>query len=58
MLDLPPSYQVLDRPGDVFDRHVRIDAMLVEQVDGLDLRRRSEASATCLMWSGRLYRPV
>src|SRR5206468_10189063 len=28
--------QFLHRPSDVFDRHVRINAMLVEQIDGID----------------------
>ena len=50
--------QVLDGAGDVLDRHVRVDAVLVEEVDA---RRsgaaRSEASATSLMCSGRLLRP-
>jgi hypothetical protein len=36
MLDLALGDQVLDRPGHVLDRHVGIDAVLVEQVDHLD----------------------
>ena len=36
MLDLALGDQVLDRAGDVLDRHVRVDPVLVEQVDGLD----------------------
>jgi hypothetical protein len=35
MLDLSRSDQILDRAGDVLDRHVRIDAVLVEQVDAI-----------------------
>ena len=30
---LPAFHEVLDRPGDLFDRHVGIDPVLVEQVD-------------------------
>src|SRR5579885_165510 len=37
ILDLARSDQILDRAGDVFDRHLVIDAMLVEEIDGLDL---------------------
>ncbi len=36
MLDLALGDQVPDRAGDVLDRHVGIDAVLIEQVDGLD----------------------
>ena len=36
VLDLALLNQVLDRPRDLFDRHVRVDAVLIEQVDGLD----------------------
>ena len=56
VLDLAFSDQVSDRPRHVFDRHVRIDAMLVEEVETSTLRRVSEASATSLMCSGRLSR--
>ena len=28
--------EVLDRSGHVFNRHVRVDAMLIEQIDGVD----------------------
>jgi hypothetical protein len=37
MLDLAFLEQVTHRAGDVFDRYVRVDTMLVEQVDGVDL---------------------
>ena len=37
MLDLALLNQFLHRAGDVFDRHVRVDAMLIEEIDGLDL---------------------
>jgi hypothetical protein len=36
---LPAAISSLDRAGDVLDRHVRIDAVLVEQVDRLDPSR-------------------
>ena len=36
-LTLPCLNQFLHRAGDIFDRHVRVNAMLIEQVDGLDL---------------------
>ena len=34
---LPCPDQVLHRAGDVLDRHFGIDAVLVEQIDGVDL---------------------
>ena len=36
VLDLALLDQVLHRPRHVLDRHVRVDAVLVEQVDGVD----------------------
>jgi hypothetical protein len=36
--DLTGSYQVLDGTGHVLDRHVWIDAVLIEQVDTVDLQ--------------------
>src|SRR6185312_13734221 len=36
MLDLAFGDQVADGAGDIFDRHVGIDAMLVEQIDDLN----------------------
>ena len=36
-LTLPCLNQVLHRSRHVFDRHVRVDAVLIEQVDGVDL---------------------
>jgi len=38
VLHLAFADQVLDRAGDVLDRDVRIDAVLVVEVDGLDLQ--------------------
>ena len=35
-LTLPAAISVLHRAGDVLDRHVRVDAVLVEEVDDLD----------------------
>jgi hypothetical protein len=37
VLDLAFLDQLPDRAGDVFDRHVRVDAVLVEQIDRVDL---------------------
>jgi hypothetical protein len=37
VLDLAFLDQVPDRAGDVFNWHVRVDAVLVEEVDGVDL---------------------
>ena len=37
VLDLALLNQVLHRSRDVFDRHVRIDTVLIEQVDRVDL---------------------
>jgi hypothetical protein len=36
VLDLALLDLFLDRAGDVFDRHGRIDTMLIEKVDGVD----------------------
>ncbi len=54
MLHLAFLNQVLHRSSHVFDRHIRVDPVLVEQIDDSILRRLSEASATSLMCSGRL----
>jgi hypothetical protein len=35
--DLALLDQLLHRPPDVFDRHVRIDTVLIEQIDRVDL---------------------
>src|SRR3569832_987943 len=37
MLDLTLLIELFDRSRDLFDRHVRIDAMLVKQVDAVSL---------------------
>src|SRR6478672_1591735 len=36
VLDLTLLDQILHRAGDVFDRHVRVNSMLIEQVDDID----------------------
>ena len=58
VLDLAFLNQVLHRSGDVFDRDVGIDAVLIEEVDASILSRFSDASATSLMCAGRLSRPL
>ncbi|MNR50242.1 hypothetical protein D3C85_1697330 [compost metagenome] len=35
MQDLALGHQVLHRPGDVLDRHLGIDAVLIQQVDAV-----------------------
>ena len=40
---LPWLDQVLDGSGDILDRHIRVDAMLVVQIDRLDLQSRERA---------------
>ena len=55
VLDLALGDQFADRAGDVLDRHVRVDAVLVEQVDRVDAqslretprRRGGSARAGC-----------
>ena len=56
--DLAFINQVLDCAGHIFDRHFGIYAVLIEEVDHIVFSRFSEASATSLMCSGRLFRPA
>ncbi len=56
-LTLPCRIRSFTAPGHVLDRHGGIDAVLIEQIDGSVLSRFSDASATSLMCSGRLFRP-
>src|SRR5258708_2658345 len=58
MLDLAFGDQVADGAGDIFDRHVGIDAMLVQQIDGLNTQSPHDPSAALRMVSGWLVRPV
>ena len=37
VFDLARLNQFLHRAGDIFDRHIRINAMLIEQINRLDL---------------------
>ena len=55
VLDLARLDQVLDRAGDVFDRHIRIDAVLVEQVDDVGPQALERPSTARWMCSGRLF---
>ena len=57
MLHLAFPDKLLYRSGHVLDGHVRIDSVLVKQIDGVDLEPLQRSSATCLMCSGRLLRP-
>ena len=58
MPDLACRDQVLDRAGHVLDRHVGIDAVLIEQVDHLDPEPLQRGLATARICSGRLFRPA
>src|SRR5581483_4566374 len=40
VLDLALLDQILDGPGDIFDGHIRIDAVLVIEIDRLDPQSR------------------
>ena len=51
------SDQLLDRAGDVLDRHVRIDAMLVEQIDAVGAETLERCLDDLAICSGRLFRP-
>ena len=56
--DLAFRDQLPDGAGDVLDRHVRVDAVLVEQVDAIGpqpLQRRVGDARIC---SGRLSSPL
>ena len=50
--------QLLYRARHVFDRHVRINAMLIEQVDCLFFNRFSDPSTAFLICSGLLFSPA
>ena len=57
VLDLALGDQVLDRAGDVLDRHVRVDAMLIEQVDAVGSQPLEGRLGHRLICSGRLLVP-
>src|SRR6266516_4996955 len=48
VLDLPFSNQVLHRSGHIFDGHVRVNAVLIEQIDGIDLQSLERALGNLL----------
>ena len=53
MPDLACLDQLPDRAGDVLDRHVRVDPVLVEEVDAIGPEPlRATPSATCRMCAG------
>ena len=55
---LPAAIRSFNRAGDVLDRHVRIDAMLVEEIDMAYARSRfRQAAAARGIWPGRLFMP-
>ena len=55
---LPFLDQLLHRSRDLFDRHVRIDAMLVEQVDRVGAEPPQRVLDAGLIASGRLSSPA
>lgn len=55
MAHLALRNQILNRSGNSFDRHVGVDAMLMEEINGVGAQ---SASATSRMRSGRLSRPL
>src|SRR6476660_4964378 len=58
MLDLAFGDQVADGAGDIFDRHVGIDARLVQQIDDLNTQSLQRSLGGLRMVSGWLLRPV
>jgi hypothetical protein len=48
VLDVAFPNQILDVLGHVFDRDVRIDPMLIEEIDAIRLNRLSDASPPTL----------
>ena len=57
--DLARRDQLADGAGDVLDRHVRVDPVLVEQVDRVDAAAAAGTpSATRRICSGRLSSPT
>ena len=58
VLDLACPDQVLDRSGHVFDRHVRVDAVLIVEVDGFDAEPLERALGGLLDVLGRLFTPI
>jgi hypothetical protein len=61
VLDLTFLNQVFDGAGDVLNRHVRVNPMLIEQIDVVGLKsleRRFGDSAIPLMCAGRLSVPL
>ena len=57
MPDLALRDQLLDRSGDVFDRDVRVDAVLVEEVDAVGAQAAQRGLDDALDRSGRLSSP-
>jgi len=47
MLDLALPNQILHRAGNVFDGHRRVNAMLIVEIDGIDLEPRQRPFDNC-----------
>jgi hypothetical protein len=58
VFDLAGVDEVLDRAGDVLDRHLGVDPVLICRSIASTRSRHSEPSAACLTSSGRLDSPV
>src|SRR5581483_1284502 len=56
MFHLPLLDEVFHRAGHIFDGHIRVHAVLIQQVDRAVLRRFSDPSTASLICSGRLFR--
>lgn len=48
MEDLPLGDEILDRAGNVFDRHLRVDAVLVEEIDTIGAQAAQAAVDSAL----------
>ena len=57
-MTLPSLDQLLHRPRHVLDRHVRVDAVLVEQVDAIGPEPLERGLGDLLDVLGRLSRPA
>ena len=57
VLDLAFPDQVLHHSRHVFDRHVRIDTVLVQQIDNVGLEALERCLGNLPVCSGRLFRP-
>ena len=57
MFDLSLGNQVLDRSCHILDRHIRVDAMLIEEIDVIGPQTLQAGVSHSLICSGRLSVP-